>query len=103
MFDVAEKLTTQSEDFSKMLYIFAEKSQRYICFNKKWKLVGLVITLARQLVDIFHYRALPSKFIRVYGSYGAFYMSIYIYIRCTLENILVKSIICERRLLNCRR
>lgn len=61
---VAEKLTTQSEDFSKMLYIFAEKSQRYICFNKKWKLVGLVITLARQLVDIFHYRARPSKFIR---------------------------------------
>ncbi|XP_026302091.1 fibroblast growth factor 17-like isoform X1 [Apis mellifera] len=37
-----QKLTTQSEDFSKMLYIFAEKSQRYICFNKKWKLVGLL-------------------------------------------------------------
>lgn len=67
MLDVAEKLTTQSEDFSKMLYIFAEKSQRYICFNKKWKLVGLVITLARQLVDIFHYRARSSIFIRVGG------------------------------------
>ncbi|XP_011878746.1 PREDICTED: fibroblast growth factor 18-like isoform X2 [Vollenhovia emeryi] len=36
-----QKLTTQSEDFSKKLYIFAEKSQRYICFNKRWKLVGL--------------------------------------------------------------
>lgn len=77
MFDVAEKLTTQSEDFSKMLYIFAEKSQRYICFNKKWKLVGLVITLARQLVDIFHYRALPSKFIRIVR--GVLYEYIYIY------------------------
>ncbi|CAK9806787.1 Fibroblast growth factor 17 [Anthophora quadrimaculata] len=36
-----QKLTTQSEDFSRKLYIFAEKSQRYICFNKRWKLVGL--------------------------------------------------------------
>ncbi|XP_015602899.1 uncharacterized protein LOC107271425 isoform X2 [Cephus cinctus] len=36
-----QKLTTQSEDFSGKLYIFAEKSQRYICFNKRWKLVGL--------------------------------------------------------------
>ncbi|KAG5324302.1 FGF18 factor, partial [Pseudoatta argentina] len=36
-----QKLTTQSEDFSRKLYIFAEKSQRYICFNKGWKLVGL--------------------------------------------------------------
>ncbi|XP_012222519.1 uncharacterized protein ths isoform X2 [Linepithema humile] len=36
-----QKLTTQSEDFSKRLYIFAEKSQRYICFNRRWKLVGL--------------------------------------------------------------
>lgn len=42
--NVTEKLTTQSEDFSRKLYIFAEKSQRYICFNKRWKLVGLVIT-----------------------------------------------------------
>ncbi|XP_017753044.1 PREDICTED: fibroblast growth factor 17 [Eufriesea mexicana] len=37
-----QKLTTQSEDFSGKLYIFAEKSQRYICFNKRWKLVGLL-------------------------------------------------------------
>ncbi|XP_043260515.1 fibroblast growth factor 18-like [Colletes gigas] len=36
-----QKLTTQSEDFSRKLYIFAEKSQRYICFNKQGKLVGL--------------------------------------------------------------
>ncbi|XP_012146585.1 fibroblast growth factor 8b isoform X2 [Megachile rotundata] len=36
-----QKLTTQSEDFSRKLYIYAEKSQRYICFNKRWKLVGL--------------------------------------------------------------
>ncbi|XP_053978962.1 uncharacterized protein LOC128889862 isoform X2 [Hylaeus anthracinus] len=36
-----QKLTTQSEDFSGKIYIFAEKSQRYICFNKQWKLVGL--------------------------------------------------------------
>jgi len=43
-FCVTEKLTTQSEDFSRKLYIFAENSQRYICFNKRWKLVGLVIT-----------------------------------------------------------
>ncbi|XP_012281097.1 fibroblast growth factor 17 [Orussus abietinus] len=37
-----QKLTTQSEDFSRKLYIFAEKTQRYICFNKRWKLVGLL-------------------------------------------------------------
>ncbi|XP_029158984.1 fibroblast growth factor 18-like, partial [Nylanderia fulva] len=36
-----QKLTTQSEDFSRRLYILAEKTQRYICFNKRWKLVGL--------------------------------------------------------------
>ncbi|XP_043578256.1 uncharacterized protein LOC122565869 isoform X1 [Bombus pyrosoma] len=36
-----QKLTTQSEDFSRKLYIFAEKSQRYICFNKRWKPIGL--------------------------------------------------------------
>ncbi|XP_033328765.1 uncharacterized protein LOC117221706 isoform X1 [Megalopta genalis] len=36
-----QKLTTQSEDFSRKLYIFAEKSQRYICFNKRGRLVGL--------------------------------------------------------------
>nr|XP_034179693.1 uncharacterized protein LOC117604087 isoform X2 [Osmia lignaria] len=36
-----QKLTTQSEDFSRKLYIFAEKSQKYICFNKRWKLVAL--------------------------------------------------------------
>ncbi|XP_076659205.1 fibroblast growth factor 17 isoform X2 [Halictus rubicundus] len=36
-----QKLTTQSEDFTKKLYIFAEKSQRYICFNKRGRLVGL--------------------------------------------------------------
>ncbi|XP_076279100.1 fibroblast growth factor 18 isoform X2 [Lasioglossum baleicum] len=36
-----QKLTTQSEDFSGRLYIFAEKSQRYICFNKRGRLVGL--------------------------------------------------------------
>lgn len=36
-----QSLTTQSEDFSRKLYILADKSQRYICFNKKWKLVGL--------------------------------------------------------------
>ncbi|XP_066598619.1 fibroblast growth factor 18 isoform X2 [Prorops nasuta] len=36
-----QKLTTQSEDFSRKLYIFAERSQRYICFNKRWRLVGL--------------------------------------------------------------
>lgn len=39
---VTEKLSTQSDDFSKKLYIYAEKSQRYICFNKRWKLVALV-------------------------------------------------------------
>ncbi|XP_017876942.2 uncharacterized protein LOC108623144, partial [Ceratina calcarata] len=32
-----QKLTTQSEDFSGKLYIFAEESKRYICFNKRWK------------------------------------------------------------------
>ncbi|XP_034950399.1 uncharacterized protein ths isoform X2 [Chelonus insularis] len=36
-----QKLTTQSDDFSRKLYIFAEKSQRYICFNKRWKPVAL--------------------------------------------------------------
>ncbi|XP_032683693.1 fibroblast growth factor 17 isoform X2 [Odontomachus brunneus] len=36
-----QELTTRTEDFSKKLYIYAEKSQRYICFNKRWKLVGL--------------------------------------------------------------
>ncbi|XP_063992538.1 fibroblast growth factor 18 isoform X1 [Diachasmimorpha longicaudata] len=36
-----QKLSTQSDDFSKKLYIYAEKSQRYICFNKRWKLVAL--------------------------------------------------------------
>ncbi|XP_043508444.1 uncharacterized protein LOC122527922 [Frieseomelitta varia] len=36
-----QKLTTQSEDFSRKLYIFAEKSQRYICFNERWKPIGL--------------------------------------------------------------
>ncbi|XP_012267986.1 fibroblast growth factor 18 isoform X2 [Athalia rosae] len=36
-----QKLSTQSDDFSGKLYIFAEESERYICFNKRWKLVGL--------------------------------------------------------------
>ncbi|XP_014482800.1 PREDICTED: fibroblast growth factor 18 [Dinoponera quadriceps] len=36
-----QELTTRSEDFSRQLYIYAEKSQRYICFNKRWKLVAL--------------------------------------------------------------
>ncbi|XP_046749804.1 uncharacterized protein LOC124413331 isoform X1 [Diprion similis] len=36
-----QKLTTKSDDFSGKLYIFAEESERYICFNKRWKLVGL--------------------------------------------------------------
>ncbi|XP_020288476.1 fibroblast growth factor 18 [Pseudomyrmex gracilis] len=35
-----QMLTTQSEDFSRKLYIFAEKIERYICFTKKWKLVS---------------------------------------------------------------
>ncbi|XP_043267500.1 uncharacterized protein ths isoform X2 [Venturia canescens] len=35
-------LTTQSEDFSGKLYIYAEKTQRYICFNKRWKPVALL-------------------------------------------------------------
>lgn len=97
MLDVAEKLTTQSEDFSKMLYIFAEKSQRYICFNKKWKLVGLVITLARQLVDIFHYRARPSIFIRVGGRTRTGWDTfIPVACRALTQTILVKSIICEK-------
>ncbi|XP_008549674.1 uncharacterized protein LOC103572717 isoform X2 [Microplitis demolitor] len=36
-----QKLTTQSDDFSRKLYIFAEKSQRFICFNKRWKPIAL--------------------------------------------------------------
>ncbi|XP_008215604.1 uncharacterized protein LOC100678771 isoform X2 [Nasonia vitripennis] len=36
-----QKMTTQSEDFSMKLYIFAEKSRRYICFSKRWKVIGL--------------------------------------------------------------
>ncbi|CAL7945643.1 unnamed protein product [Xylocopa violacea] len=34
-----QKLTTQSEDFSGKLYIYAEESKQYICFNKYWRLV----------------------------------------------------------------
>ncbi|XP_011645656.1 fibroblast growth factor 17 isoform X3 [Pogonomyrmex barbatus] len=37
-----QKLATQSEDFSRKLYIYAEKSQRYLCFNKRWRLVALL-------------------------------------------------------------
>ncbi|KAJ8688045.1 hypothetical protein QAD02_023840, partial [Eretmocerus hayati] len=36
-----QKMTTQSEDFSMKLYIFAEKSKRYICFSKRWKVISL--------------------------------------------------------------
>ncbi|KAF7987241.1 hypothetical protein HCN44_003003 [Aphidius gifuensis] len=36
-----QKLTTQSEDFSRKIYIFAEKSQKYICFNKHWKAIAV--------------------------------------------------------------
>ncbi|KAJ9590380.1 hypothetical protein L9F63_016594, partial [Diploptera punctata] len=33
-------LTIRSMDFNVKLTIFAEESRRYLCFNKKWKLVG---------------------------------------------------------------
>ncbi|KAK7574404.1 hypothetical protein V9T40_011595 [Parthenolecanium corni] len=36
-----ENLTIKSSDFSGKLTIFAEESQRYLCFNKRWKLVGM--------------------------------------------------------------
>lgn len=37
-------LTIKSLDFSVKLTIYAEESQRYLCFNRKWKLVGSVST-----------------------------------------------------------
>lgn len=33
-------LTIKSLDFSVKLTIYAEESRRYLCFNKKWKLIG---------------------------------------------------------------
>lgn len=44
-----ENLTIKSSDFSGKLTIFAEESQRYLCFNKRWKLVGMVSNWAHLL------------------------------------------------------
>ncbi|XP_069677857.1 fibroblast growth factor 17 isoform X2 [Periplaneta americana] len=38
--DKFQNLTIRSLDFSVKLTIYAEESRRYLCFNKKWKLVG---------------------------------------------------------------
>lgn len=35
-----QNLTIKSLDFSVKLTIYAEESRRYLCFNRKWKLVG---------------------------------------------------------------
>ncbi|XP_063221604.1 fibroblast growth factor 17 [Bacillus rossius redtenbacheri] len=39
--EMFENLTIQSHDFTVKLTIFAEASKRYLCFNKRWRLVGL--------------------------------------------------------------
>ncbi|XP_014218436.1 uncharacterized protein LOC106646811 isoform X2 [Copidosoma floridanum] len=36
-----QKLTTLTDDFQMRMYIYAEKSKRYICFTKRWKLVAV--------------------------------------------------------------
>ncbi|XP_021939734.1 fibroblast growth factor 17 isoform X1 [Zootermopsis nevadensis] len=38
--DKYQNLTIKSLDFSVKLTIFAEESRMYLCFNRKWKLVG---------------------------------------------------------------
>uniref|UniRef100_A0A1B6BZU2 Fibroblast growth factor n=1 Tax=Clastoptera arizonana TaxID=38151 RepID=A0A1B6BZU2_9HEMI len=38
--DKFQNLTIRSTDFSLKLTIFGEESKRYLCFNKKWKIVG---------------------------------------------------------------
>jgi hypothetical protein len=47
-FSFTENLTIKALDFSVKLTIYAEESRRYLCFNKKWKLVGSVS------VNVFH-------------------------------------------------
>nr|CAD7400481.1 unnamed protein product [Timema cristinae] len=37
---IQENLTIQSHDFEVKLTIFAEASAKFLCFNKRWKLVG---------------------------------------------------------------
>ncbi|PSN50679.1 hypothetical protein C0J52_09324 [Blattella germanica] len=37
---ILKNLTIRSLDFSVKLTIYAEESRRYLCFNRKWKLVG---------------------------------------------------------------
>jgi len=44
MFSFTGNLTIKSLDFSVKLTIYAEESRRYLCFNKKWKLIGSVST-----------------------------------------------------------
>ena len=41
-FSFIGNLTIKSLDFSVKLTIYAEESRRYLCFNRKWKLVGSV-------------------------------------------------------------
>lgn len=57
-----QNLTIKSLDYNVTLMIYAEASGRYLCFNKKWKPVGL--KKLNQSMCLFYEEMLPSGFTR---------------------------------------
>lgn len=60
---ITEKLTTQTDDFQMRMYIYAEKSKRYICFTKRWKMVAVVSLTMTYIINNCHLKMSNLNFV----------------------------------------